>query len=110
MQVFRYPETTDVPVWRAISAANAVCHGVRSECQQSPRGHCVSRVYLIVAGLDVDDYELTLFDRAESSLGLFIVDGFPQGPLSPRVRSLGVPQHPSPISGKHPDNSKMRFP
>ena len=69
--------TTGAPVYGATFDAHAVCHGMDSAGQQSPRGRCVTSVNLIVAGLDVDDYDRTINDRAYWSLDLLLVDGFP---------------------------------
>ena len=107
---FRHPETADVPVCCAMADAHSVCHGVRPSFQQSPGGCRVSCVDLIVAGLDIDDYERTLLHRADLRLDLLLVDGFAQGRYLPGS-IVSVCRSTLLLSeGKRPDSSKIRFP
>ena len=87
MAVYRLPSvrevwvygSTDMAVRRTVSDAYRVCHGGRPPAQQTTRGCGVPCVNLVVAGLNVDDYECPLLHRPNLRKDPFMVYGFSQG-------------------------------
>ena len=84
----------DVPICSAVPDAHSVCHGFRPPLQQSPRGCRVSCVDLVIAALNIYDYECSLLHLPDPGVGPVPGKWILPGLLSPQAYKRGSPWRP----------------